>query len=111
MVANCVARTPGRSARFTTRPLDGARCDAAFEVEFRTAEVGFGLDDLRFGLLLRGIGGEEFAFEIAEVALRLLEVGPLSGPSRGECGELLDALFRQVDPRGQRGFLATALLS
>ena len=25
MVANCVARTPGRSARFATRPLAGAR--------------------------------------------------------------------------------------
>ena len=85
--------------------------DAAFEVEFRIDEVGLGLGDLRSGLRFRGVGGEEFAFKIAEVALRLLEVGPLPGPGRSECRELLDPLFRQVDPRGQRGFLFAALLS
>ena len=57
----------------------------AVEVVFRTEEVGFGLGDLRFGLRFRGVGGEEFAFQIAEIALRLLEVGPLPGPGRGEC--------------------------
>ena len=85
-------------------PVGGSEVDAAFEVEFRIAQVGFGLGDLRPGLRFRGVGGEEFAFKIAEVALRLLEVGPLPGPGRGECRELLDALFRQIDPRSQRGF-------
>ena len=61
-------------------------------------------------LRFRGVGGEEFAFEIAEVALRLLEVGPLPGAGRGECGELLDALFRQVDPRSQRGLFGRGVL-
>ena len=51
----------------------------AVEVVFRTQEVGFGLGDLRSGLRFRGVGGEEFAFEISEIALRLLEVGPLPG--------------------------------
>ena len=60
--------------------------------------------NLRPGLRFRRVGGEEFAFKIAEVALRLLEVGPLPGPGRGECRELLDALFRQIDPRSQRRF-------
>jgi len=54
--------------------------DAALEVEFRITQVGFGLDNLRPGLRFRGVGGEEFAFKIAEVALRLLEIGPLPGP-------------------------------
>ena len=66
--------------------------------------------NLRSGLRFRGVGGEEFAFQIAEVALRLLEVGPLPGPGRGECRELLDALFRQVDPRGQRGFFVRGII-
>ena len=82
----------------------GSKVDAAVEVEFRIAQVGFGLDDLRPGLRFRRVGGEEFAFKIAEVALRLLEVGPLPGPSRGECRELFDALFRQIDPRSQCRF-------
>ena len=56
----------------------------AVEVVFRTDEVRFGLGNLRSGLRFRGVGGEEFAFQISEIALRLLEVGPLPGPGRGE---------------------------
>ena len=55
----------------------------AVEVVFRAHEVRFGLGDLRLGLRFRGVGGEEFAFQISEIALRLLEVGPSSRrPSR-----------------------------
>jgi hypothetical protein len=82
----------------------------ALEVVFRIQKVGFGLGDLRFGLGFSGVGSEEFAFEISEIALRLLEIGPPSRPSRGELRELLDALFRQVDPRGQRGFFVRGVL-
>src|SRR5204863_1260991 len=94
----------GLQGKIGNASVGGSKVDAAFEVVFRTAQVGFGLDDLRPGLRFRGVGSKEFAFKIAEVALRLLEVSPPSGPGRGERGELLDALFRQVDPRGQRRF-------
>ena len=89
-------------------PVRGSKVDAALEVEFLIAQVCFGLDNLRPGLRFRGVSGEEFAFKIAEVALRLLEVGPLPGPGRGECRELLDALFRQIDPRSERRFFGSS---
>src|SRR4029077_4107344 len=85
-------------------PVRWSKVNAALEVEFLIAQVGFGLENLRPGLRFGGVSGEEFAFKIAKVALRLLEVGPLPGPSRGECRELLDALFRQIDPRSERRF-------
>jgi hypothetical protein len=84
--------------------------DAAFKVEFRIDKVGLGLGDLRSGLRFRGVGGKEFAFKIAEVALRLLKVGPLPGPGRSECRELLHPLFRQIDPRSQRGFFVRGIV-
>src|SRR4029077_11221078 len=43
-------------------------------------------------------------------ALRLLEIGPFPGPGRGECGELLDALFRQIDSRSQCRFFGRCVL-
>src|SRR4029077_10443907 len=85
-------------------PVRWSKVNAALEVEFLIAQVGFGLENLRPGLRFRRVGGEEFAFKIAKVALRLLEVGPLPGPGCGECRELLDALFRQIDPRSEGRF-------
>src|SRR6266478_1869353 len=94
----------GLQGKIGNATVGGSKVDAAFEIVFRTAQVGFGLDDLRPGLRFRGVGSEEFAFKIAEVALRLLEVSPLPGAGRSQCRELLNPLFRQVDPRGQRRF-------
>src|SRR4029077_17954029 len=82
----------------------------AFKVVFRAPQILFRLDDLRFSLRFGGVSGEKFAFKISEVALCLLEVGPLSGPSCGERRELLDALFRQVDPWGQGGFFVRGIV-
>ena len=82
----------------------------AVEVVFRTQEVLFGLGNLRFGLRFRGVGREKFAFQISEIALRLLEVGPSPGTRIRERGELFDALFRQVDPRSQRGLLGRRVI-
>src|SRR5205085_10116631 len=64
----------------------------------------------RFRLRFRGVGGKEFALEIAEIALRLLEISALSGPGRGQGGELLDALFRQINPRSQRCFFVRGVV-
>ena len=85
IVANWVARTPGCRERLATRPLEGARWTQPSRSNFALMQVGLGLGDLRSGLRFRRVGGEEFAFKISEVALRLLEVGPLPGPGRGEC--------------------------
>jgi len=74
--------TPGCRARLATRPLAGARWTQPSRVVFRTAQVGFGLDDLRLGpaAFPWRSASKEFAFKIAEVALRLLEVSPLFQP-------------------------------
>src|SRR6266513_2067477 len=94
----------GLQGKIGHAPVRWSNVDAALEVEFLLAQVGFGLENLRPSLRFRGVGGEEFAFKIAEVALCLLEVSPLPSPSRGKRRELLDALFRQVDSRGERRF-------
>jgi len=91
--------------------VGGSKVDAAFEVESRIDEVGLGLGDLRSGLRFRGVGGKEFTFKIAEVALRLLEIGPLPGPGRSECRELLHPLFAKSIRGVNAAFLFAALLS
>ena len=48
--------------------------------------------------------------QIGEVALRLLKVSSLPSPSCGECRELLDPLFRQLNPRSQRGFFVRRIV-
>ena len=86
LVANCVARTPGRSARFATRPLAGARCvvpsrsyfalrgrprtsrSAPWRATSSISPVACARE-LLLHLRFRGVGGEEFAFEIAEIGL------------------------------------------
>src|SRR5205823_15109334 len=94
----------GLQGKIGHAPVRWSNVDAALEVEFLLAQVGFGLENLRPSLRFRGVGGEEFAFKIAEVALRLLEVSPLPGPSRGKRRELFDALLRQIDPRSECRF-------
>src|SRR5262249_22322476 len=73
-------------------------------------QVGFRLANLRSSLRFSGVSGEEFALQICEIALRLLEVSALPCPSRGKCCELLDSFFRQVDSRSQRGFFARCIV-
>src|SRR5213083_333466 len=109
IVANWVARA-GLQGKVGNATVGGSNVDAAFEVEFRIDEVRLGLGDLRSGLRFRGVCGEEFAFQISKVGLRLLKVGPLPGPGRSECRELLDPLFRQVDPWSQRGFFVRGIV-
>src|SRR4029434_8405861 len=67
----------------------------AFAIEFRIDQVRFRLANLSSGLRFSGVGGKELALQIAEIALRLFEICPLPGSSRGKGGELLYALFRQ----------------
>jgi len=96
----------------------------AFEIVFRIGEVRFALRNLRFrirhlvDLAGRGAGGKfllhlrfrgvrsgDFAFEIRGVGLRRFEVGALARARIGELRELLDALFREDEPRADRRFL------
>src|SRR5262249_59314055 len=58
----------------------------------------------------RSVSSKELALEIAKVALRLLKVSSFPGPGRGQGSELLDALFRQVDPRRERGFFVGSVV-
>src|SRR5262249_15767258 len=81
----------------------------ALEIKCRIDQIGFRLTNLRSGLGFRGVGGEKFALEICEIALRLLKVSSFPGASRGQSGELLDAFFRQFDPRGYRSFFVRAI--
>src|SRR5262249_46059305 len=80
------------------------------EIELRINQVRFRLFNLRSGLRFRGVGGEELALEIGEITLRLLKVGPLACTSGGQSRELLDALFRQLDPWSQGGFLVRGVI-
>ena len=82
----------------------------AFEVVFRAPQIRFRLHDLCSGLLFGGISGEIFALEIAEIALRLLEVGSFPSPSRGERGKLFNSLLRQIDPRVQCRFFSLGIV-
>src|SRR5947207_12382826 len=88
----------GLQGKVGNATIGGSNVDAAVEVEFRIDEVGLGLGNLASALRFCGVGGEELALKIAEVALRLLEVGPFPSSGRSEGRELLDALVRQVTP-------------
>ena len=85
--------------------------DAAVEIVFRIDQVCFRLANLRSGLRFRGVGGEEFAFKIAEVALRLLKVGPLSRPSCGQAVNCSTRFFAKSIRGVRASFLFAALLS
>ena len=85
--------------------------DAALEVEFLIAQVGFGLQSLRPGLRFRRVGGEKFAFKIAEVALRLLEVGPFPAPVVASAENGSTRFFARSIRGVNAAFLAVAFLS
>src|SRR4029450_9254844 len=58
----------------------------------------------------RGVGRKVLTLEIAQVALRLLQIRAFSGPGCGKGCKLLDPFFRQVDSRSQRRFLVRCII-
>src|SRR5262245_61399682 len=80
------------------------------EIELRINQVRFRLFDLGSGLRFCGVSGEELTLKIGEITLRLLKVGPLPCTSGGQGCELIDALFRQLNPWSQGGFLVRGVI-
>ena len=85
--------------------------DAALEVEFLIAQVGFGLENLRSGLRFRRVGGEKFAFKIAESLCACSRSARFPAPVVASAENCSTRFFARWIRGVNAAFLAVALLS